>query len=666
MSIVDLLDIPRLSQAQLSPDGTRLLFQRSDSDWQQNERTGHLWLADVATGQTRQLTFGHKGEGSGVFSPDGRSIAFLAQRGDDEHDQVYLLPVDGGEARRLFAHDTAPGGLSWSRDGSALYFLASDPQSDEEKKKDELKDDVFAFDEDFKQRHLWRFELATEKPERLTEGDFSISSIDLSRDGSQMVLHRAPTPLFDDSDESEIWLADGDGKQMRRLTNNGVNEGSAQLSRDGKSVLFLAGANREFESYFNTNLFLQSTDGTTAELQLAEMPYEIYDARWSKDGGSIYFVANTGLRSQLFETTPGSKAYRALTSGDHALSAWSYEPTLDRHVYAKAWRDNAGDFFVHDGEREQQVTRVFDALEETFLLPRQESFTWKGVDGEDVEGLLFYPLAYEAGKRYPLVVQTHGGPASSDKFGFGRWNSYPQVLAARGFMVFKPNYRGSTGYGDDFLRDMVGHYFENAHLDVMTGVDALIAQGLADPDRMVKMGWSAGGHMTNKIITHTNRFKAASSGAGAVNWVSMYGQSDVRIYRTPWFGGTPWQEDAPIDVYWQNSPLRDIHKVETPTLVLVGENDVRVPPPQSVELYRALKTNGVPTRLYIAPREPHGWGELRHQLFKVNVELAWFEKYALGREYEWEAAPGSAADEGTEGAEESTPSSEATPTGSGE
>ena len=161
---------------------------------------------------------------------------------------------------------------------------------------------------------------------------------------------------------------------------------------------------------------------------------------------------------------------------------------------------------------------------------------------------------------------------------------------------------------------------------------------------MVKMGWSGGGHMTNKIITHTDRFKAASSGAGAVNWISMYGQSDVRIYRTPWFGGTPWQKDAPIDLYWDHSPLKDIWKVKTPTIVLVGEDDIRVPPPQSVELYRALKTNGVPTHLYMAPREPHMWRELRHELFKANVELDWFERHALGREYTWEEAPVDAED----------------------
>ena len=153
---------------------------------------------------------------------------------------------------------------------------------------------------------------------------------------------------------------------------------------------------------------------------------------------------------------------------------------------------------------------------------------------------------------------------------------------------------------------MVGHYFQNAHLDVLAGVDELVKRGVADPDRLVRMGWSAGGTMTNKLITMTDRFKAASSGAGIVNFVSMYAQSDVRYYRTPWFRGTPWQKDAPTDLYWEQSPLKDVAKIKTPTLILVGEKDVRVPSPQSVELYRALKANGVPTRLYIAPREPHG------------------------------------------------------------
>jgi dipeptidyl aminopeptidase/acylaminoacyl peptidase len=235
---------------------------------------------------------------------------------------------------------------------------------------------------------------------------------------------------------------------------------------------------------------------------------------------------------------------------------------------------------------------------------------------------------------------THGGPRAADKYSIGSMSYEFQVLAGMGYATLQPNYRGSTGYGDAFLRDMVGHYFQNAHLDVMTGVDEVVRRGIADPDKMVKMGWSGGGHMTNKLITFTDRFKAASSGAGAADWVSMYAQSDVRAFRTPWFGGTPWQTNAPIEAYWNHSPLKDVAKVKTPTIFFVGERDPRVPMPQSIEMYRALTSNKVPTHLYVAPREPHGWTELRHQLFKLNTEIAWFEQYATKRPFTPEKAPG--------------------------
>jgi dipeptidyl aminopeptidase/acylaminoacyl peptidase len=289
-----------------------------------------------------------------------------------------------------------------------------------------------------------------------------------------------------------------------------------------------------------------------------------------------------------------------------------------------------------------QVTHVYDALARDFALPRQERVTWTGADGATVEGLLFYPLDYEKGRRYPLVVQLHGGPNEADRFGAGPGflSGYFPVLAAKGYAVLRPNYRGSIGYGNAAYRDIVGGYFRNMHLDVMRGVDRLIAMGIADPDRLVVTGWSAGGHLVNKLITFTDRFKAASSGAGVANWISLYGQSDSRSNRTVYFGGTPWQEGAPIDVYWNSSPIKDVARVKTPTLFFAGENDVRVPLAQSLEMFRALRSNGVPSHLYVAPREGHSWGELRHNFFKANAELEWFEKYARGRAYTWERAPG--------------------------
>ena len=255
--------------------------------------------------------------------------------------------------------------------------------------------------------------------------------------------------------------------------------------------------------------------------------------------------------------------------------------------------------------------------------------------------MLFYPADYVAGKRYPLVVQLHGGPAESDKYGAGAgfFQSYFTVLTGKGYVVLRPNFRGSAGYSNAAYRDVVGHYFHNQPLDVLAAVDALVAQGIANPDQLVLMGWSAGAHLTNKLITMTTRFKAASSGAGVANWVSMYAQTDERFRRFVWFGGTPWQKNAPLDVYWNSSPLKDIANATTPTLLFVGDSDSRVPMAQSIEMYQALKSLGVPTRLMVAPREDHQWRELRHLLAKANAELAWFEKYARNRVYTPERTP---------------------------
>ena len=651
MTIVELIDVPSVGSPRLSSDGSQILYTRTGTDWKKNGRTTHIHRINADGSGEVQLTNGEEGESSPRWSPDGMRVAFLAKRGEDSETQIHMMRNRGGEASPLTEHGSSVRSIQFSPDGRHIYFTAPNAKTPEEKKKDKLADDVFAFDEDYKQHHLFRVAADGDGPQqadRITEGDYSVIGFQLSDDGMRIAHHRSLSPLVDNRDEGEVWIMDVDGGNAVQLTDNTVSEFGAQLSPDGTQLMFLSDSSADFETYFNDNIFVMPAAGGAHRVLYEDMTHEVNSARWAPDG-SIYFTANTGVRTELFHGTMEDAAPTALTAGDHSLSGWNFQASAGQHVFGISNRENNGDLHLlpANGGDPVKVTSVFDYLAETFELPVQEAIRWKGEDGAEVEGLLYYPLDYQEGQRYPLIVQTHGGPAASDKFSFGRWSSYVQVATARGWAVFKPNYRGSTGYGDDVLRDMVGHYFNQSHLDVMTGVDHLIELGIADGDRMAKMGWSGGGHMTNKIITHTDRFKAAASGAGAVNWISMYGTSDVRIYRTPWFGGTPWQEDAPIDTYWGHSPLKDIYKVTTPTIVLVGENDVRVPPNQSVELYRALRTNGVDTHLYIAPREPHGWQELRHELFKVNVELDWFERHVRGIEYEWETAPGDDEEEMT-------------------
>jgi len=640
MGIVDQLNVPRLADVQLSPDGREVLFTLGEADWKSGRRVSHIWRAKVDGGQPVQLTSGADGENAPRWSPDQKTIAFTSKRAGDEAPQMYLLPVDGGEARRLTTHDSAVSDPSWSPDSAAIYFKAPEPKTAEEKAREKDKDDVYAYDEDYKQTHLWTVSVATGRETRVTTGDYSVTSYNLSADGRKIALHRAPTPLLGSSSDGDVWVVNADGSSPVQVTRNGVPEDDASLSPDGAQVLFLSDSNARFETYYNSRLFVAPAGGGATRIVAGETePYDVTRAAWSKDGKSIYFVANLGVHAELFVVPAGGGKPRQLTDGKHVIGAWSTNG--NRWAFAISDATNAGDIWVLDAgaSAPARVTHVFDYIARDFKLGRQEAIQWKGADGTMVEGLLTYPVDYVAGQRYPMAVITHGGPQASDKYGLGGTSAELQVLAGKGYAVLQPNYRGSTGYGDPFLRDMIGHYFQNAHLDVMTGVDEVIRRGIADPGKLVKMGWSGGGHMTNKIITFTDRFKAAASGAGAANWISMYAQSDIRFFRTPWFGGTPWQKNAPIEAYWNNSPLKDVANVKTPTIFFVGEKDPRVPMPQSIEMHRALKSHGVPTHLYVAPREPHGWAELRHQLFKMNTEIAWFEKYAAGRPYAPEKVP---------------------------
>ncbi len=638
-TFVDALEQPVLSDPRLSPNGTQIAFVIERADWKANRRIGHIFRINADGTNLVQLTFGERGESTPRWSPDGKTIAFTARRDGDSNNQIYLLHPEGGEARRLTTHPTATGNLSWAPDGKSLYFTAFDAKSAEERERDRLQDDVYAFEENnFKHRHLWAADLEG-RTRRITEGEWSVGSYQVSADGARVTLHRTPGPLLGFNERGEVWVIDASGANARQLTTNTVSESGAALSPDGSTVLFTSASNEQFDHYYNDKLFVVPVNGGAPRVLLPDVPYEVENAQWSKDGRTIYFTANMGVRNEIMKINVATRQVTQLSKGDHNLGGWSFNDDAGVHLFLRNTAPRPSEVFTlpADGGEMTRVTSVFDDDLATFKTARIEAIRWKGRDGATIEGLLYYPVDYQPGRRYPLIVATHGGPASSDRFGFA--TDY-QVYASKGYAVLRPNYRGSTGYGDAFLRDMVKGYFKQAHLDVMTGTDHVIAMGIADPTKLVKMGWSAGGHMTNKIITVTDRFKAASSGAGAANWISMYAQSDIREYRTPWFGGTPWQANAPIDLYWNHSPLKDVAKVTTPTIFLVGEQDPRVPLPQSVEMYRALKSNGVPTHLYVAPREGHGWAELRHRLFKLQIEMEWFEKHLFNRAYVWERAPG--------------------------
>ena len=651
MTLIDLAELSRVLWPALSPDGKTMAYFRGQPDWKAGRSIFHVWRQDVAGGAPSQLTFTDAGDipapGSLRWSPDGKTLLFLREG------QAWLLAIDGGEARQLTKHAngvafsaTAVGASPvWSPDGTMVYFLATDPKSTEERDRDRAVGDVVLFEDNVKPRQLWKIVVATGAETQITSGVSTVLEFHLSRDGRRIAFQRAPNANTGDAWRGEVWVMDATGDNARVLTSNSIEESAPELSPDNSQVLFLADTNDRFEPYYNTNLFLVPATGGTPHALLPDFPYAIDQATWAPDGRSIYAVANMGVHSEIFQIDVASRKPKQLTVGEHYIPpGWTIVESAGRMTFqfdeptrfGEAWTLPLG-----GDAPPTRVTHVFDRLEHEFAMPRQEKVTWKGTDGTTIEGILIYPIDYEPGRKYPLVLQLHGGPMDSDKFGAGPElvMRYFPVLAAKGYAVLRPNYRGSTGYGNAFYRDVVGHFFHHMQFDVLAGVDHLVATGLADPDHLIVSGWSAGGHLTNRLITVTDRFKAASSGASLANWTSFYAQTDSRSFRVTWFGGTPWEKNAPIANFQDNSPLKDVANVKTPTVFFAGRDDVRVPMEATVEMWRALRSNGVPTALWTAPDEGHQWVRLRHLVFKANTELEWFEKYAMGRTYTPEKTP---------------------------
>jgi dipeptidyl aminopeptidase/acylaminoacyl peptidase len=653
ISIVELAEVPRILSPALSPDGRMLAYMLSRADWRAGRLIWNLWRQDTGGGAPVQLTFAETGDiPVGLrWSPDGKSLLFLRAG------QISLLPAAGGESRVLSRHATGVSAPSWTPDGTAIFFLAFDPQSPEERERARLRDDVYAFDEDYRHRHLWKIAVATGEETQVTKGTFSVIDYKLSPDGTRIAVKQAPSPLEEDGVRSEIWFMDANGGNSRALTSNQVEESGLDISPDNAQVLFVSEAGPRLEPYYPFSLFVVPSSGGAVRAVLPDYRYTVEQAVWSPRGAesvggrspeqrSILATVNMGVHTQLFEIEPESARTRQLTDGQHYIApGWSAVGSAGKLVFQVDEPTRFGDVWtlaIGDAPATpQRITGHFDNLERSGALPRQEKVEWKAADGQTIEGLLFYPLDYQAGRRYPLVVQLHSGPMVSDNFGGGPGLvlQYFPVLTGKGYAVLRPNFRGSSGYGAAFYRDVNNGYFNNMASDVISGVDHVVEAGIADPDRLIVMGWSAGGTLVNKLVTMTNRFKAASAGAGIANWISLYGQTDNTSFRRTWFGGTPWRKNAEIDRFWNSSPLKDVANVKTPLLLFAGENDARVPMAQSIEMYRALKSHNVPTHFYVGPREGHQWAELRHLLFKANAEIGWFEQHAMGRSYLPEKAP---------------------------
>ncbi len=633
MTAVDFIEMPRLSAPRLSPDGQVLAFFQSETLWTDNQIVRRLNLIDTKTGAALPAPQLPNQPDPVAWHPSSSGFVFLKPPKDGGKAQAHFYDLATAETEQLTQHGEAIERVIWHPDGSGLYFVAPEqqPNTDRQMLDGGWVIPPFGANAD---REVWWLDLASGETHVVIAGAFSVRDVSISDNGDALIAALVPDHALDNRHLGDVFIQDVPTEDRQRWTRNQFREAAPKLSPDGTRLAYIASVSSDLDPDYEGKVFVQAR-GERPQRLLGGTAMEALDFDWDETGNGLYILGNTGLRANLYHYDLASEALRQITEGDQSIRDWSFNAATRHHVARVETSNNPGEIQIMRSETEgfAPITSVYADGLETFRMPVQKAFQWQGRRGAQLEGLLVYPLDYDPTKTYPLVTITHGGPRTSSRFGSWNVSRYLPVLAAEGYLVFLPNHRGGTGYGDRFVRDMVGRYFRNAHHDVMSGIDALIARDLADPDRLIKMGWSAGGHMVNKLITHTDRFAAASSGAGASEWLSMHGESDIRHARTNVFGGQPWQRSAPRRRYQLDSPLTDVWKVSTPTLFFVGEKDLRVPPTQSILMYRGVRATGTPTLLFQAAGEPHNFRKPTNQLFKINTELAWYARFARNETY---------------------------------
>ena len=640
----DIVGMKGLSGSAISPDGKWAVFVQTVPvlESEKSEHRGHIWLVSTDGGEPFQLTNGANGDSNPQWAPDSTRLAFVSRRGNGKA-QIWIIPIAGGEAKRLTHAKNGASNPQWSSDGKRIAFLKTEQDSGAEEKRKKAKDDwvVMGID-DFKQQHLWVIEVETlddepaplfslpeegsdenvnvDKSQRLTSGDFHVSEQRWSPDGKQIAFVSAPSPKANDMMFNGIvHLVDIGTKNIRKLTAHTGGESSPCWSPDGEQIAYLHSPER----YGQKDLQVISAEGgASTNLTATQLDRNAEAPVWSPDGEAIYFIAMDRVRWPLYSVSKAGGEIRQITRGDWVIGGISIADDSDTFLCTRSEAHTPTDIWVgsiRTGEM-KQLTKLNLQLENV-ALGEVQVIRWQSSDGLEIEGLLCLPVGYEAGKSYPLIVEPHGGPRSSRDLGFKPTCHY---FSGEGFAYFAPNFRGGDGYGNDFATANYNDWGGGDYQDIMTGVDFLIEGGIADPDRLIVGGSSYGGYMTGWIITHTNRFKAACNICGVINLVSFYAQTDIPNFMSLYFAGSPSQS---LELYRERSPISHVDRAQTPTLILHGEEDIRVPLPQSEEFYAGLKAVDVETVFVKYPREGHSIGEPRHQLDMLKRQLAWYNKY---------------------------------------
>lgn len=641
MTIEDVAAIQYVSSATISPDGQQIAYTKVVQRNPKKDENGAAWaqlhVVDQS-GESRPFVSGQVNISNVQWTPDGKGISYITKRGDDKKSSLYVIPVNGGEARRAVSHVENISAYSWRPDGKAVAFLATESEDPETRK---LKDRGFnaeIYEEELKFVRIWTVDVnfdANERP-RMLEVEGSASELHYSPDGTKLVVALAPTPLIDHHYMyRRLHVIDAETGALTAKVDNPGKLGPVAWSPDGRMIAFCSGEDINDPSPGRL-MVVSSEGGSPGEVMKDYLP-NIASIAW-EDDDTIAFTADDscltaygsigkdGSNRTLYIDPNGKRDGEILTSltlaNDGRTAAFLGEsPTHPAEV------------FFHKRDNDEGLARLTDSNPWFDHIPmaKQEIVTYQSRDGRNVEGILVYPLNYEEGTRYPLIVAVHGGPEAHIANGWVTRYSYPgQVGAARGIASFYPNYRGSTGRGVEFAKDHQADYGGKEFNDIIDGIDHLIDQGIVDKDKVGVTGGSYGGFATAWCSTfHSERFAAGVMFVGISNQISKSGTTDipeemylVHARKRIW---DDWQ------FYLERSPVYHVQKCKTPLLILHGKEDPRVHPGQSMELYRNLKILGqAPVRLILYPGEGHGNRKAAARMDYNMRMLRWMEHYLTG------------------------------------